>query len=126
MLAKGNLGLSICRGVFYNSDGGFIGGFGLAFGHQTTYYMEIMAIILAIEIVFDKGWFNIWLKNNLLLVIRLLLKKSLMPLWSLHTRWMNCRLLLSNMNFRCSHSFWEINSVADVFANLELYYDSLH
>ncbi|KAJ4723364.1 Ribonuclease H [Melia azedarach] len=84
-----------------------------------------MAVILAIELAFDKGWNHLWLESDSFLVIHLLLNKSLRPPWSLHNRWLNCLALTSHMSFRCSHAFRETNSAADAIANLSLQHESL-
>lgn len=52
------------------------------------------------EIASEKRWHNIWLESDSLLVIHLLLKNSLRPPWLLQNRWLNCKLLISKMNFR--------------------------
>ncbi|KAJ4713976.1 Ribonuclease H protein [Melia azedarach] len=125
-LAKGNPGPAACGGVFRNYYGDFFGGFGLALGHQSSFFSKIMAVILAIEIAYNNGWLNLWLESDSLLVVQLLLSDSLLPPWTLHNRWLNCKNLISKMNFRWTHAFREVNSVADALANLDLFCDSLH
>lgn len=115
-----------CRSDFKKSDGDFFGGFGLALGHQSTFFLEIMVVILAVELAFARGWCNLWLESDSLLVIHLLLKDSLCPPWKLLNHWRNCKLLISKMNFRCSHCFRETNRVANVLANLALSCNALH
>lgn len=57
-LAKGNPGPAACGGVFRNARWEFLGGFGLALGHHTAFYSEIMAVIFAAELTYA-GWFNL-------------------------------------------------------------------
>lgn len=84
-----------------------------------------MAVILAIEIAYDKVWRNLWLENDSLLVVKLLSSDSLLPPWTLHTRRLNCKNLILKMNFRRNYSFRKVNSIADALANLGLFNDSL-
>lgn len=85
-LAKGNPGPAACGGVFCNN----LGGYGLMIDHQTAYFAVMMALILAKETAYDKGWHNLWLECDSLLVIHLLTDASLYPLWTFHNRWFNC------------------------------------
>ncbi|KAJ4713826.1 Ribonuclease H [Melia azedarach] len=124
-LAKGNPGLSACGGLFRDTGGRFLGGFALALGHQTAFHAEIMVVILAVEIAYERGWFHLWLESDCLPIIHLLLNDSLHPPWPLQNRWMNCKLLVSKLYFRCSHTFRETNDVADALANLGLHFDTL-
>ncbi|KAJ4723329.1 Ribonuclease H [Melia azedarach] len=104
-LAKGNPGPAACGGVFRNHDGSFTGGFGLQLGHNTSYFAEVMGAILAVEIAHARGWCNLWLESDSMLVINLFYKASNSPHWCLRNRWLNCQELLADMNFRCSHTF---------------------
>jgi len=36
--------------------------------------------------------------------------------WGVRTRWLNCKALLRNMSFKCSHAHHEGNKVADALA----------
>ncbi|KAJ4715617.1 Ribonuclease H [Melia azedarach] len=85
-MAKGNPGSSACGGVFRDCDGAFLGGYGLALGHQTAYYSEIMGVILAIELAFARGWGKLWLESDSLSTIQLLISDSLLPSWNLQNR----------------------------------------
>lgn len=75
-------------------------------------FTEIMAVTLAIELAYEKGWIHLWLCDSLL-VIRLLMNSSVCPPWILQNRWVNCLDYISHMDFRFSHAFREINMVAD-------------
>ena len=124
-LAKGNLGLAACGGVFRDSSGLFLGGFSLSLGHCTYFYAELYAVILAVELAHARGWHNLWLESDSSSVISCFASGSFSPPWSLQTRWNNCILHLQNMVFRCSHIFREGNVVADKLANLGLLSPSL-
>ncbi|TQD76419.1 hypothetical protein C1H46_038047 [Malus baccata] len=124
-LAKGNPGPAACGGVFRDSAGYFLGGFSLCLGHRTSFYAELHAVILAVELAHARGWQNLWLESDSSSVISCFASGSFSPPWSIHTRWNNCTLLLQNMVFRCSHIFREGNAVADKLANLGLLSSSL-
>ena len=124
-LAKGNPGPAACGGVFRDSAGYFLGGFSLSLGHRTSFYAELHAVILAIELAHARGWQNLWLESDSSSVISCFASGSFSPPWSLQTRWNNCTLHLQNMVFRCSHIFREGNVVADKLANLGLLSSSL-
>lgn len=124
-LAKGNPGPAACGGVFRDSAGYFLGGFSLSLGHRTSFYAELHAVILAVELAHARGWQNLWLESDSSSVISCFASGSFSPPWSLQTRWNNCTLLLQNMVFRCSHIFREGNAVADKLANLGLLSSSL-
>lgn len=124
-LAKGNPGPAACGGVFRDSAGYFLGGFSLSLGHRTSFYAELHAVILAVELTHARGWQNLWLESDSSSVISCFASGSFSPPWSLQTRWNNCTLHLQNMVFRCSHIFPEGNVVADKLANLGLLSSSL-
>lgn len=67
-LAKGNLGPAACGRVFRDSAGYFLGGFSLSLGHHTFFYAELHAVILAVELAHARGWQNLWLESEILLV----------------------------------------------------------
>ncbi|CAN6546588.1 unnamed protein product [Malus baccata var. baccata] len=106
-LAKGNPGPAACGGVFRDSAGYFLGGFSLCLGHRTSFYAELHAVILAVELAHARGWQNLWLESDSSSVISCFASGSFSPPWSLQTRWNN----------------W--NAVADKLANLGLLSSSL-
>lgn len=48
-LSKNNPGLSACGRIFRDHHGTFLGSFAMFIGHQSSFYAEFMAVILAIE-----------------------------------------------------------------------------
>ncbi|XP_050113925.1 uncharacterized protein LOC126592246 [Malus sylvestris] len=85
-LAKGNPGPAACGGVFRDSAGYFLGGFSLSLGHRTSFYAELHAVILAVELAHVRGWKNLWLESDSSSVISCFASGSFSPLWSLQTR----------------------------------------
>ncbi|CAN6572428.1 unnamed protein product [Malus baccata var. baccata] len=60
-LAKGNPGPAACGGVFRDSAGYFLGGFSLSLGHRTSFYAELHAVILAVELAHCNIMFCFWI-----------------------------------------------------------------
>lgn len=63
-LSKGKPNLAASGGVFRNHVGEFIGYFTIPLGHQTSFYSEIYAIILVIEIAYSKGCKFLWPESD--------------------------------------------------------------
>lgn len=74
---------------------------------------------------FDKGWHNLWLESDSMLVIHYLQNRSLNPPWQIRNRWLNCLSMISSMSFHFSHIYREGNEAADALANLGLLQDNL-
>jgi len=54
--ARGCLGFSACAGIFRGSKGEYIDRFSFYFWVQKSLYVEVMGVILAIELVWRKGF----------------------------------------------------------------------
>jgi hypothetical protein len=70
----------------------------------------------AIELADSHDWRNLWLEVDSQFVIKAFKNPSLVP-WKLRTRWMNCILLTSKMNFLATHIYREDNQCADTLAS---------
>ncbi|KAK1553977.1 hypothetical protein Q3G72_006022 [Acer saccharum] len=119
-LSKGNPGQSACGGIIRICHGVFHGCFAMPLGSRTTFFFELMAIILAIEIASKKGWNNVWIESDSLSAINCFQSNDFLPYWELYSRWMDCKFRLHNMQVKFSHTFCEGNRVADCLANLGL------
>lgn len=53
--------------------------FARCLGVESTLYAELFAVILAIELVYSKGCFNLWLETNSKLVTLAFNKATLVP-----------------------------------------------
>jgi ribonuclease HI len=115
----GNPGLSACGGLFRNSNASFLGAFASNLGINTSLNSELIGAMLAIEIANSKGWTQLWLESDSMLVVHAFSSSKIVP-WVLRNRWENCLLLISNMNFYVSHIYREGNHCADKLANLGL------
>ncbi|KAK2443569.1 hypothetical protein QL285_014658 [Trifolium repens] len=114
-----NTGFSACGGIFRNADSSFFGAYALNIGVSTSLKAELIGAMIAIETATNKGWSNLWLESDSMLVVLAFSSARIVP-WSLRNRWDNCLLLISNMNFYVSHIYREGNHCADKLANLGL------
>jgi len=73
----------------------------------------------AIEIAHNHNWNNSWLETDSML-LPLAFKNSIMILWALRNKWLNCIEVTKRKNFIASHIYREENICADGLANLGL------
>ncbi|KAM1078104.1 hypothetical protein ACFX19_025815 [Malus domestica] len=104
-------------GVFRDSSGLFLGAFASSSSYPSAVVAEIVAVIEAIQIAWDKKWHNIWLETDSMHVISLLSAHSMDVPWFLKVSWANCLWHIARLNLRFSHIFREGNCLADAFAN---------
>jgi len=71
--------------------------------------------MFAIEKAGLMNWNALWVESDSLMVVRALTLNVAVP-WGVRTRWLNCKALLRNMSFKCSHTHHEGNKVADALA----------
>jgi hypothetical protein len=57
--AAGNPGPASCAGVFRDHNAQFLGGFTVNLGISSSFHAELLGVINAIDIAFDKGWWNL-------------------------------------------------------------------
>jgi ribonuclease HI len=117
--ALGCPGQASCAGVFRDNNTTFLGCFTVNLGIYSAFHAELIGVMYAIEIAFEKGWWNLWVETDSVLVTLAFKSPSMVP-WFLRNRWLNCLHLSSNMNFILSHIFREGNSLADSLASLAL------
>jgi len=106
-------------GIFRSLEGFTRGCFAQNLSTDSTFIIELFGAILAIEIVHNKNWTNIWLKTDSMLIL-LAFKNPLMIPWSLRNRWLNCMGFTKRMNFMVSHIYKESNVCANSLANIGL------
>jgi ribonuclease HI len=65
-------------------------------------YHELVAAVLAIEIAAQKGWTNLWLETDSMLIA---FQAAKVVPWSLRNRWDDCLSLsiISKMDFFVTH-----------------------
>jgi len=105
---------SSCGGIFRNSNGNFLC-FAENLGGGSAFLAEISAIMRAVEIASQRGWRNIWIESDSALAVMAFNKISMIPC-NLRNRWINCRVLLTDMNFVATHIYREGNKFADKLA----------
>lgn len=118
--ALGQPGHASCAGVFRDSTASFLGCFTANLGIHTAFYAELVGVMYAIELAAAKGWWNLWVETDSVLVTLAFKTPSMAP-YVLRNRWLNCIHIASTMNFIISHIFREGNSLADKLASLGLY-----
>jgi len=64
--------------------------------------------MIAIEMAAQKGWSNLWLETDSMLVTLAFKSKTIVPC-SLRNRWDNCLHIISSMSFLVSHIYREGN-----------------
>jgi ribonuclease HI len=94
-------------------------------GISFAFHAELLGVMNAIEIAHEKGWWNLWLETDSLMVT-LAYKSSFMVPWMLRNRWNNCMVMLKDMNFILSHIYREGNALADKLASLGFSYDGFN
>jgi ribonuclease HI len=103
-----------CGGNFRDHLTTFKGCFAMKLAAVSVLHAELMAIIMAIEIVHRKGWSNLWIKSDSQAALCAFANPAVVP-WDLWNRWKNCMLL--GLNLVSSHIFREGNSCVDSLAN---------
>jgi ribonuclease HI len=77
--AAGNPGQAASGGVFRDHNAIFLDGFSVNLGFASTFHAELLGVInaienafvkkkIAIEIAYDKGWWNLWLETDSMMV----------------------------------------------------------
>jgi ribonuclease HI len=117
--ATGSPGQASCAGVFRDHNAQFLGAFNVNLGISYAFHAELLGVMNAIEIAHEKGWWNLWLETDSMMVT-LAYKSSAMVPWLIRNRWNNCMYKLKDMNFFLSHIYREGNVLADKLASLGL------
>ncbi|KAK2640376.1 hypothetical protein Ddye_028171 [Dipteronia dyeriana] len=119
-ISDGNPSVTTCGGLFRDSSGKFLGGFSQNLHVETSYYAEVMAAVLVIEHAYHKGWHNLWLETDSLLVVHLLTYRDVLNLpWNLRQKWIfNVQAKLPYMNFNFTCTFRENNRAAIFMAEI--------
>jgi ribonuclease HI len=122
--SRGSPGASYCGGIFRDHLGTFLGAFSANIGVATSLYAEICVAIYAIEFALARGWTNLWLECDSLLLVQAFSNVHLVP-WKLKTKWKNCLHHIRDFRFRFSHIYREGNTCADRLANAGFFVDGV-
>ncbi|CAJ2663409.1 unnamed protein product [Trifolium pratense] len=115
---------STCGGIFRNSNAEFLCVFASKTDMASAFSAELCGFMTAIEIADARGWRNMWIESDSMLVVNAYKSSNLVP-WSLSNRWFNCIKLAGHMNIIVSHIFREGNHCADRLVNVGLNLDRL-
>ena len=111
--------MTACGGIFINKEVECLGCFVQNLGQGSSLFAELSGAMQAIEIAHRKGWLNLWLETDSMLVM-LAFKSVTLVLWRIRTRWDNCLALTRQMNSMVTHIFKEGNCCSDKLANISL------
>ncbi|XP_057770864.1 uncharacterized protein LOC130990654 [Salvia miltiorrhiza] len=82
-----------------------------------TFEAELLAVIHAISIAHNRGWFSLWVEADSEYVVRLLQARSMDVPWRFIGLWKQTIVKLSDFNMQVSHIYREGNRAADIMAN---------
>lgn len=87
-------------GIFRDSKAVILGCFSYSIGISYSFYAELMAAMIAIELAWEKGWRRLWLEYDSTLVLQAFNSSNLVP-WKFRNKWLNClSLCKKNWSFR--------------------------
>lgn len=124
-LSKGNSGVAAIGGIFRNFKGYVLGCYSQNIGHKSSFDAEMQAFITGVEFTKNKGWNIVWFELDSKAIIDCIMNPNYSPPRSLATQWFNCKAILSQMRFYCSHTYREANAAADLLSNIGLSYPRL-
>lgn len=119
--AHGCPGNSACGSLFRDYNSAALGNFSCNLGCSTYLFAELSAVIYATKIANSKGWLKLWIKTDLMLVVRAFTNLEIVP-WRLHSRWKNCMLIAKGFTLQVTHIYPEGNSYADKLANYGIHH----
>ena len=94
-------------------------------GIATAFVAEFYALLLAVELAFQKGWRRVWFEVDYMVALHTFFNKNFSPPWQLRRCWERCNMLMESMEVRHSHIFREGNVPADTLSNVALRYSDL-
>jgi ribonuclease HI len=77
---------------------------------------EIFGATLAIEIAHQRGWLNLWVETDSMLLLQAFNNYNMIP-WEVRSRWHNCVEITKGMHFVVNHILMEGNVCVDGLAN---------
>ncbi|KAL8515556.1 hypothetical protein ACS0TY_014298 [Phlomoides rotata] len=98
----------------------FRGCFTVMHGHGFTFEAELAITLFAIELAYEKRWFNIWLESDSTYVVHILNSGSPEIPWRLLARWHRVRRLRTTMHMVVSHIYREGNAMANRLSREEV------
>ncbi|KAL8503958.1 hypothetical protein ACS0TY_022623 [Phlomoides rotata] len=111
-------------GVFRDHFGVFRGFFVVMHGRSFAFEAELATTLFAIELAYEKCWFNIWLESDSTYVVHILNLGCPEILWRLLARWHWVRRLRTTIHMVVSHIYREGNVVANIGSRERRWIDS--
>ncbi|XP_057770894.1 uncharacterized protein LOC130990686 [Salvia miltiorrhiza] len=115
--AHGAPGSIAAGGVFRDSWGWVRGCFHFKGGRGFAFEAELLAVIHAISIAHNRGWFSLWVEADSEYMVRLLQERSMDVPWRFIGLWKQAIMKISDFNMQVSHIYREGNRAADIMAN---------
>jgi len=92
----------VCAGIFCGSVGDFLGWFTAFISNAYAIRVELMGTIFVIESGMDRGWSNLWLETDSILVTRAFVNHNI---WDIRNKWRRCLDKIRHMHFKITHIF---------------------
>ena len=115
--AHGSPGHAGSNDISHDHQGGMLDCFSSYIDIYNSFFAEIFAVILALEMAKDKGWLNLWIEYDFAFVIQAFSNPSIVPC-KLHKRWEACQFFCKNIVLVLSHIYREGNFCVDKLANV--------
>jgi ribonuclease HI len=93
--------MSACGAIFRDSSGAYLASFSCKLQSTSALHTELMAIILAIDKAFERGWSKLWVESDSKVAIQVTKDHSMVH-WDLRNRWSKC--FCKNMQLLFSHT----------------------
>jgi hypothetical protein len=95
---------SACGGIFRDSNSNLLACFAENLGVGSAYLAELSAVMKATEYAAQRYWKNLWIESDSSLVVMAFKNDYMIP-YCIRNRWLNCKNLLSHMNFVVTHIY---------------------
>lgn len=118
--SKGNPGKAGGGGILRNERGHLITAYAEYFGECSNNMSEAKAILFGIEWCLDKGFTNILVESDSMLIINMINGKAKTP-WQIKHIIEDIHSLKVQGTFSFQHCYREVNMIADYLANMGVY-----
>ncbi|XP_019442368.1 PREDICTED: uncharacterized protein LOC109347095 [Lupinus angustifolius] len=110
--AHGSPGHSGGGGIFRDHNGIYITAFANYLSIQNAIFAEFHVVMHAVNIASNRGWQNLWIEVDSMMLLDIFSGKSNPP-QNLLNDWIRCKDKLQTMNYTITHIFREGNTCAD-------------
>lgn len=123
--AKGSPGHDDAGIIFRDHTGSPLGFYAKYIGINSSLHAESEVVIDVVDIAYNMGWTNVWIKCDSLLTVQAFKNGSIVP-WNMQTRWRHCLSQGDIVKLHISHIFREGNCCANQLANFGAFSRSNH